>query len=271
MTSFTNLTRKYLEMHTPEEVEQVHQSPQSEQNVKRTLLESILLVPQYIVAWGIYLDICILYYGISKTHGIVLGIAFIFGFYSEEVTLFSAICEVFVADCIVSIISLKFFFSNKHRVVWLYNIVGEKRIRHKVFESPAMGRLGKLSTSILLGIAATEMSTHAGGAVVDGGITAFQHNLNEEQRTNGTAHLNNEIAKIKGLDVSDDVKDVFVAQVCAEKLKLAEDYRARKREINNMHHNRTGGLMLYLAKKETWENLGDRVERILDKVTRPKQ
>ena len=134
MKSFTDKVIKHLRMDTPEEVEQVHESPpQSGQAAKRTVWERMLLVPQYIVAWGMYVDICILYYGVSKTHGVLLGIAFIFGFYSQELTLFTIICKLFVGHCIGNVIFFKIFFSNKERVVWLYNIVGEKRIRHKVF------------------------------------------------------------------------------------------------------------------------------------------
>ena len=135
MKPFTNGIRKYLRTDTPEEVEQIHESlPRSGQVIERTIWERMLLVPQYITAWGIYVDICIFYYGISKTHGVLLGIAFAFGFYSEELTLFTVICKVFVGHCVSNIMFLKFFFSNKERIAWLYNIVGEKRIRHKVYE-----------------------------------------------------------------------------------------------------------------------------------------
>ena len=135
MKSFANGIKKYLTRDTPEEVEQVHESlPRSGKDIERTVWERMLLVPQYITAWGIYVDICILYYGISKTNGVLLGIAFMFGFYSEELTLFTVICKVFVGHCVSNIIFLKFFFSNKERVAWLYNIVGERRIRHKVYE-----------------------------------------------------------------------------------------------------------------------------------------
>ena len=127
--------RRYLKWDTPEEVEQVHESvPQSGQSVERTGWEPMLLVPQYFLAWNIYLDICILYYGILKTRGVLLAIAFAFGFYSDELTFFSGACEVFVGHCISNIIFLKYFFTNKERVAWLYNIVGEKRIRHKIYD-----------------------------------------------------------------------------------------------------------------------------------------
>ena len=53
MKPFTNGIRKYLRTDTPKEIEQIHESlPRSGQGIERTMWERMLLVPQYITAWG---------------------------------------------------------------------------------------------------------------------------------------------------------------------------------------------------------------------------
>jgi hypothetical protein len=121
----------YLKWDTFEEVKNARQSPPCA--TKSTFLERILLIPQYIVAIGVYVEICILYYTVSKTNGLLLGAAFCFGFYSNEVTIFSILCALYVGHCVSSLISLLFFFSNKNRTIWLYNLIGEERVRPKIF------------------------------------------------------------------------------------------------------------------------------------------
>lgn len=121
----------YLKWDTFEEVKNVRQSPP--RVTKPTSSERILLIPQYIVAIGMYVEICILYYTVSKTNGLLLGVAFCFGFYSNEATIFSVLCALYVGHCVSSLISLTLFFSNKKRTMWLYNLIGEERIRPKIF------------------------------------------------------------------------------------------------------------------------------------------
>ena len=74
---------EYLKWDTFEEVRNARQSTPRATNL--TLLERILLAPQYIVAIGVYIEICALYYTVSKTNRLLLGAAFCFDFYSNEV------------------------------------------------------------------------------------------------------------------------------------------------------------------------------------------
>lgn len=121
----------YLKWDTFKEVRNARQS--TPRATKLTFLGRILLAPQYIVAIGVYIEICVLYYTVSKTNGLLLGAAFCFGFHSKEVTVFSVLCGLYVGYCVSSMIGLLFFFSNKKRVIWLYDLIGEERVRPKIF------------------------------------------------------------------------------------------------------------------------------------------
>ena len=186
----------YLKLDSDEELENVHQSPP--RTTPLTISEKILLVPQYMTAISIYLDLCLLYYSVMTLGGAPVAIAFAFAFYCEKVTPFTIGCALFIGHLIASAFSLKLFFSNKERVRWLYDLIGEDRIRPKVFMSPAVNGMVWKGGRAAVAIAGGELVTHAGASAVDG-ISAFQeldrnermHNRQIEQHTERKQDLYN--------------------------------------------------------------------------------
>ena len=169
----------YLKLDSDEEVEKVHQSPP--RTTPLTISEKILLLPQYMTAISIYLDLCLLYYSVMTLRGAPVAIAFAFAFYSEQATPFTVGCALFIGHLIASAFSLKLFFSNKERVRWLYDLIGEDRIRPKVFTSPPVNGLMWKGGRMALAVAGGELVTHAGSAAVDG--IAASHELAQNERT----------------------------------------------------------------------------------------
>ncbi len=106
--------------------------------------------------------------------------AFVFAFYSEQATPFTIGCALFIGHLIASVFSLKLFFSNKKRVRWLYDLIGENRIRPKVFMSPPVNGLLWKGGRAAAAIAGGELVTHAGASAVDR-ISAF-HELDRNER-----------------------------------------------------------------------------------------
>ena len=158
---------QYTKFDSDEEIENVHQSPP--RATKLTLLEKILLVPQYMVAIPIYLDLCVLYYSASTLGGLPLAIAFMFGFFSPVATPFTLCCALFVGHFFASAMSLRLFFSNKERVRWLYDLIGEDRVRPKAFASPAIISVASKGVKAIMAIGAVDAGTHAADAAVMSG------------------------------------------------------------------------------------------------------
>lgn len=176
----------YLKLDSEKEVEKVHQSPP--RTTPLTISEKILLVPQYMTAISIYLDLCLLYYSVMTLGGLPLAITFAFAFYSDQPTPFTIGCAVFVGHLIASAFSLKLFFSNKERVRWLYDLIGEHRIRYMVFSSPPINGIMWKGSKICLVMVGGEVVTHAGASAVDS-MSASHELAENEQR------LNDQLAK----------------------------------------------------------------------------
>lgn len=175
----------YIRFDSNDEIENVHQSPP--RTTKLTFQEKIRLVPQYIAAISLYLDLCFVYYSAITLGGLPLAIAFIYGFYSEVVTPFTIGCALFVGHFIASIISLKLFFSNKERVRWLYDLIGEDRVRPKAFASPAISAVASKGVKVILAMGAVDAATHAAAATVESGQACFNSFVNERRFENQTA------------------------------------------------------------------------------------
>lgn len=169
---------QYLKLDSVEELESVRQSPP--RATPLTLSEKILLVPQYMTAISIYLDLCFLYYTAITLKGVPLAIAFAYAFYCDKVSPFTIGCALFVGHFFASALSLKLFFSNKERVRWMYDLIGEDRVRHKVFQSQPVSRVwinGGKAIAIIVG---AEVASHSTAAAITSWTDAYDTNRNEQ-------------------------------------------------------------------------------------------
>ena len=84
------------------------------------------------------------------------------GLYTNDVnrSVFSTGCLFYTAHCLVSIAFLKTFVSNEERLRWFYDHVGERRVKHKLFNSPILAALGSASMRTMLGGTMLEATTH---------------------------------------------------------------------------------------------------------------
>ena len=100
-----------------------------------TIWDVVKEIPQYILAFTLYFDLCLLHYTIARTRGIVLVITLAFGLYTDDAnrSIFSTACLIYSAHCLTGIAFLKVFLSDEKRLRWFYDHVGERRAKPKLF------------------------------------------------------------------------------------------------------------------------------------------
>lgn len=98
-----------------------------------TVRDFLVELPQYLFAYILYLDICILHYGVRKTYGIPLAFMTSFGLYSDHHSMFQFFCLAGAGYCLGSLIFIIVFLNNETRLRWFYDHIGEDRVKPKLF------------------------------------------------------------------------------------------------------------------------------------------
>ena len=214
----------------------MHQSPP--RATPLTLSEKILLIPQYVVAVLIYLDLCVLYYSAMTLGGLPLAIAFLYGFFSRVATPFTLCCALFVGHFIASAMSLRLFFSNKERVRWLYDLIGEDRVRPKAFASPAIISVASQGVKALLAIGAVDAGTHAADAAVMSGKAGVD-SFSNDWRFNSQRKLHYSlITDICSKPLPEAVKKTLIDQQNNTYNGQLKEYNEETRRINRESKSR---------------------------------
>ena len=143
---------------------QVRQSPSKKG--AETLKEFLVQAPQYLLAFLIYIDICILYYLVLKTGGLLLAFTTAYGLYARAYNSFQLVCLFFTGHCLGNLIFLRIFFNNEKRLRWFYDHVGVSRAKPKLFASPLITALSRATLPAVVGIVAVEAGTTVQDAIV---------------------------------------------------------------------------------------------------------
>ena len=116
------------------DVKQTVPSPYEWQH--KTLVERLLLVPQYYFAYFLLLNIYIIYYVVVVPHGMLYAMITALGLFGDGTTYTQLVCLAFAFWAPTTSIWLYFLLANPKRLQWFYNIVGEKRVKSKMFNTP---------------------------------------------------------------------------------------------------------------------------------------
>ena len=110
----------------------VTQSPTKIESPK-TFKGFLIAAPKYAFAYYIYLDICLLYY---LVRGVAVFFILGFGLYGpEEYFISRLVCMLLMGYCISGLIFLQLFLSYSANLRWIYDYIGEERVKSKLFLS----------------------------------------------------------------------------------------------------------------------------------------
>lgn len=98
-----------------------------------TFREFLVEFPQYLLAYTLYFDICLLHYGVRKTYGIPLAFMMSFGLYLDHHSTFQFFCLTGAGYCLGSLIFIRVFLKDEKRLRWFYDHIGEHRVKPKLF------------------------------------------------------------------------------------------------------------------------------------------
>lgn len=101
---------------------------------KGTFVDRLVLLPQYFLAYTMFLSILFLRLFILKTYGVLFLIIFIIGLYGDGTTYIETICFLCSVGAFLIVITILPFFNSPKRLQWFYNVVGEKRGKPLLFD-----------------------------------------------------------------------------------------------------------------------------------------
>ena len=229
----------------------VTQSPKRDKPL--TILEFVREIPQYILAYALYLDLCLLHYTITKTRGLFLLVTSSFGLYTDDVnrTVYTTACLIYTAHCLVSILTFKTFLSDEKRLRWFYDHVGEKRVKPKLFTTPLIGALTSAGMRTMLGTALLEGGTHCIRNMLH---QSNYHNEAAEYRLNCSLAKDEALAEYKLVQDNPNFDSAY-KQKCHQQFKqhIKSLEMARDSHINNIRYTpiHTGGIVAQLINADT--------------------
>lgn len=210
------------------------------------------------------MDLCVLYYSASTLGGLPLAIAFMYGFFSRVATPFTLCCALFIGHFIASAMSLRLFFSNKERVRWLYDLIGEDRVRPKAFASPA---IISVAVKAIMAIGAVDAGTHAADAAVMSGKAGVD-SFSNDWRFNSQRKLHYSlITDICSKPLPEAVKKTLIDQQNNTYNRQVKEYNEETRRINRESKSRrpvglvTSIMNAELKSQEASKRFGDLFRR----------
>ena len=113
----------------------VTQSPNKIERPK-TFKQFVIAAPKYAFAYHVYFDICLVYYLIVQTRGVAVLFLFKLGFYGpDEFFISRVLCMLLMGYCISGLVFLQVFLSYSANLRWIYDYIGEERVKSKLFLS----------------------------------------------------------------------------------------------------------------------------------------
>ncbi len=94
----------------------------------------VIAAPKWAFAYYVYLDICLLYYLMYKTRGVAVYFILGFGLYGpDEYFISRVLCMLLMGYCISGLVFLRIFLSYQANLRWIYDYIGEERVKSKLF------------------------------------------------------------------------------------------------------------------------------------------
>ena len=103
---------------------------------QKTLLERLSLMPQYLTAYLLIFEIYVIYYVVVKPYGVVYFVITCVGIFADGTTHVQLVCLVFSFWAAIAALKIHVVLNNPKRLQWFYDIVGERRVKSKLFASP---------------------------------------------------------------------------------------------------------------------------------------
>ena len=200
---------------------------------QKTLIERLSLVPQYFTAYLLMFEIYVIYYVVVKPYGVVYFVITCVGLFADGTTYVQLVCLIFSFWAAITAVKIRVVLNNPKRLQWFYDIVGERRVKSKLFASPIAVLLISRSVPIIASLLGLDT---VGEIVLDYQFTSEKAASREEAQKlyAATIPLGREDHRL----AMADAKDNTARKAADLTLKNTQDtarsvYEADSKEIRN--------------------------------------
>jgi hypothetical protein len=224
---------------------------------RETGIEKLLLVPQYVFAYILMVEIYTIHYVAGKFYGIPYLMIVLVGLFGDGTTNIQLFCLIFSFWAFSTALTIPLILGTPKRLQRFYDIVGEKRVKHKLFGSPILALLKKTAPAILTTIG------------IDAATDAYsEHQFQKiKSEARGEAHKEWYNANKRALEIYEEALMLGMSEKRAgaifdkEHTTAQNVFNATIKEIENMKRT-TQPLMRALIQSDQSKRVIDALENV---------